>query len=275
MTDDDLKTVVEGLEKGERISIRNIPEEQYHRAPGLGSTVLKAATRSLAHYRVAVLDETQRSGAARKAMAVGSATHCLVLEPDQYAGKFVVQPDDIRVRNGKRWEEFAALHADKEILTAADEALAAAMAGAVFDDAAKFFSGGEAELSCWYRHETGLLLKARIDYQVGDGGVDLKTAHAENETKFSLAVKYDYDIQDAAYRLVSGLADLVFIGVSKEPPHPIYICRQGASVRERAERLLDKTLTALAVAQEFGDYPRPTPHIVETFLTPYELERAV
>lgn len=274
MTPNELAEVVEGLEIGERISIRNIPEEQYHRAPGLGSTVLKAATRSLAHYRVAVMDEAQRSAQARKAMAIGSATHCLVLEAEKYGEKFVVQPDDIKVRNGKRWEEFQSQHLDKEILTAADEQLASAMADAVLDDAGKFFMGGEPELSYWYRHTNGLLLKARIDYQIGDAGVDLKSAHAEDERKFALAVKYDYDIQDASYRLVSGLADLIFVGVSKEPPHAIYLCKQGQQVRQRAERALERALDALAVAREFDDYPKPPAHLVETFLTPYELEHA-
>lgn len=274
MTPEQLAEVVTGLEAGERISIRGIPEEQYHAAPGLGSTVLKAATVSLAHYHCALADEA-RSGAVRKAMLIGSATHCLVLEPEQYAQKFVVQPEDIKVRNGKRWDEFAAAHAGKEILTAADERLAAAMGEAVFDDAGRFFCGGEPELSYWFRHPGGLLLKARIDYQLGDAGVDLKTAHAGSEDKFAMAVKYDYDIQDAAYRLVTGLSDLIFVGVCKEPPHQVYLCKQGQAVRERAEARLAKALDELVVAREFDEYPRPPARLVETFLTPSELERSV
>lgn len=274
MTPNELELIIEGLEIGERISIRGIGEGMYHAAPGLGSTLLKAATQSLAHYRVALNDEGDTSPQARKAMAIGSATHCLVLEPEQFEEKFVAQPEDIKVRNGKRWEEFALRNADREIMTEADIALASDMADAVLDDAGKFFTGGEAELSYWYRHESGLLLKARIDYQMGDAGIDLKTSRAESAHKFKQAVKYDYDIQDAAYRLVTGLADMIFVGVGKDKPHPIYLCKQGPQVREKAERALARAIDALAVARDFDHYPKPPAELVETSLSAWELEPA-
>lgn len=268
-----LNQEIEKLKPGERMVVQHYPEALYHASPGIGSTLLKAATQSMAHFKAAREQDVDHSPQALKAMAIGSATHCMVLESEAYADRFVVQPDTIKMRKGKAWEEFQEEAGDREILTQADEDLASTMALAVLEGAGQFFLGGESEKSYWYRHTNGLILKARVDYQVGDAIIDLKTTRHENPEQFKKAVKYEYDMQDALYPLVTGLKDMIFVGVGKGKPHPVFLCKQGAQVREQAVKTMLATLEAIETAEEFEQFPNMPVELVETEFTPHELEK--
>ena len=64
------------------------------------------------HYRDAV--ETQKD--ATGAMNVGTAEHCMVLEPDQFPPRYVVWTGGRRA--GKEWDNFEAANLDKTIIKA-------------------------------------------------------------------------------------------------------------------------------------------------------------
>jgi hypothetical protein len=273
---DKLFTRINELKPGERLVESNLREDVYHQSPGIGSTGMKAAIKSMAHY-----DAYRRRGnedhsaATLKAFRVGSLTHCLVLEPALFNEKFVAQPETIKRRAGKQWETFLEKAGDREIATHDEMALASKMAEAVaYSECASYFMEGESELSIWYRHETGILLKARLDYKIGDLGIDLKTTAKETPREFAQSVKYDYDIQEALYRMVSGVADFVFVGVCKKDPFSIYLAKQGSDVRALAEKRLNAAINNLAIAQEFDEYPNIPIEMIETSLMQYEAARA-
>lgn len=269
----ELNERIQSLKVGERLELEKIDESLYHRSAGIGSTLMKAATKSMAHYKCGLEETNDVSAAAQKAMDIGSAVHCLVLQADLYEREFVKQPAEIKIRNGKKWEEFQQQHIGKTILTETDESQASAMADAILDDAGRFFLGGTPEVSYWIRHETGLILKARIDYRLGDAAIDLKTTKHETPEQFKRAVKYDYDMQEALYRRVTGVADMIFVGVGKSAPYSVFLCRQGQLVREQAEKALDRAIAAITEANEFQSFPRVPAELVETELTAYEIER--
>lgn len=267
-----LAKIVESLEVGERYVADGLPDDIYHEAPGIGSSAIKQAAISMAHYKAYCERERDVSPQAAKNMRIGSATHCLVLEPDTYEEKFVTQPRDIKQRRGEKWEQFKEDNPGKTILAPDEPELASDMANAVLDSQLyKYFEDGKAEQSIWYRHESGLLLKCRLDYHRGDLGVDLKTTIRDSPKAFANCVKYEYDMQDAHYRMVADIKDFAFVGILKTKPHCAFLTKQGSDVRRLAEQRLNKAIEELRLAQDFDDYPGVPVELIETSLNEREL----
>lgn len=275
MTKKKLNDMIRELAVGERLTVPGLDETLYHSIEGIGSSLLKAADQSLAHYKAAIdhVPEENRSAVAQENLDVGSATHCAVLEPEIFNKKFIVIPESIPKRAGAEWKAFAEKHKEKTILRQVAMEKVDAMANAVLDGVGHYFVDGEAELSYFYKHESGLILKARGDYVRGDAVFDLKTTVDKNPGKFSRTVKYEYSLQDALYRLVSGKADMMFVGIEKTPPHSVYLCKEGADVRQKAEKRVNEVITELAFAIEFQEFPSYPVELCETELTAGERER--
>ena len=271
---DEINASIEALKVGERLILQDVDERDYHASRGIGSTTMKAGTKSMAHFKIAVEGEREFSAQTLKAMSVGSALHCLVLEPEKYTEKFIVQPEDIKVRRGKAWDAFESENREKDILTLDDENTAKGMAAAINNEVGEYFKGGINEYSFWYRYKPNIVLKARIDCAVDDLIIDLKTTYVDEPYQFTKTVKYDYNIQDAHYRLVTGFKDMLFIGVSKSKPHDIFLVKQGDDVKERAERLLHTTINSIEMALDFDEFPKRPIEINETELTAWERDNA-
>lgn len=255
----ELDAEIEALKPGEVLTKSGLPDHVYHMSTGIGSSAMREAVKSMAHYKTYL--EQERSPTPD--MIIGSAIHTLVLEFDRFFDRFTLQPDDLTPGNNKAWKEWKSKQR-LPILTQSDWDLINFAYLSVMDHAGGYFQGGEPEKSYWRRHPSGLILKARVDYQDGDLAVDLKSTKADTPQKFLNTIKYDYHIQDALYRYVTGLPDLIFIGVCKQPPHAIYAGRQSASLREKTDELIEATIQAIQVAEEFDDYPLPPVEILET-----------
>lgn len=269
-----LKKKIDALKVGERLILQNVPDHIYHQSSGIGSTLLKAAMISMAHYKAARDKKKLPTKAQQKIYSLGSATHTLVLEPELWESQYIVQPTEIKVRRGKVWDAFQEKHAGMTIITHDQMEAAGAMAEAVMDQCGKWFMDGKPELSYWYRHETGIVLKARVDYQKGDAIIDLKTTKEETPSMFAYKVKKYYDVQDALYRMVTGLADMVFVGVEKEAPHSVFLSKTGTLLRQRSTIKLEKMITKqFAFAIETNEFPFHPLEIVEAELTPYEQDQ--
>lgn len=265
---EELNYHIEGLEQGERLIVHRLPEDTYHAAPGIGSSLLREARKSMAHYKVR-RDENMASS---KALDIGSAVHCLTLEPQTFEERFAVQPPEIKRKQGAKWEAFQKANAGKTVVTETEMESIDAMADSLLNQAGKFLTGGYSEVSYWLKDASGLLLKARADYVIGDACIDLKTRRPGSPFDFTRTIKYDYDLQDALYRRVTGLADMIFIGVIKEKPYPVLMRLQGAEVRARAEKKMGELFEQIQMAEELNDYPAYPVELIETELT--ERERA-
>lgn len=269
-----LNEQINALKVGERLRIENVSEELYHTSVGYGSTLIKAASKTLADFKYKCDKKWEPTYTQSTAFRVGRATHCMVLEPDLYDDKFIEMPEDIKRKAGSKWEAFSRQHEGKSILGHTDQETVAEMANAVLDSVGERFIDGLSEVSFWYRHETDLILKARIDYLKDNIITDLKTNKADTPHQFARIVKYDYDIQDAQYTLVSGIDQMEFVGVSKKGPYSVFLAKQGERVRQRAHDKLSSTLDNLAFALEFDDFPSYPVEVIETQLTTQELMSA-
>ena len=254
-----LYSEINSLEAGQVLVRQNISDYVYHQSPGYGSTAIREACKSMAHFKLYLEADREPT----PDMILGQAIHTLTLEPDLFFDRFVIAPEDLTPGNNNAWKAWKAAQS-KTIITRAQMKVVGQTSESVMTRAHSFFSGGQAEKSYWRRDPSGLILKARIDYEKGDLGIDLKSTKAENKHKFMNTIKYDYAIQDALYRLVTGLADLVFIGVCKTPPHAIYGGKQSEKERGYALASIETAINQILIAEEFNDYPLPPIEILET-----------
>ena len=141
---------------------------------------------------------------------------------------------------------------------------------AVLNQCPQLFVGGEAEKSYWYKHHTGLILKARIDYEIADCGIDLKSTRKETQGTFEITVRADYAVQDCLYRLVTGLNDLFFVGVSKVRPHQRFGVRQGSDVRKKTESKMERVIKEIIFANELQSFAFPQFTVTDTTLPAWE-----
>lgn len=121
-----------------------------------------------------------------RALRVGTLIHCALLEPEQLAARYVVQPDfgDLRTKVAKatREEWRSTVPETAEIVDADEHALALRVADAARAHPAvrDLLRGGRAEeVVEWHDDATGLRCKGRLDYIAPRWLCDLKSTRAE------------------------------------------------------------------------------------------------
>lgn len=199
-----------------------------YRAPrGWNASLLKlAVSKSPAHAFAAYLDKAAPPREDSAAFRIGSAVHCLLLEPDKFEAQFITppigaprKPTDAQ-RNAAKpseatleaiafWDDYAARAATRAELTASEYAMALQLHGSISSHPAlaSWFTGpsplNELTLT-WNDHQTGAPCKARLDAVrlLSDHIriLDLKSAAEADPSTFGRsAVNYGYILQGAFY----------------------------------------------------------------------------
>ncbi len=150
---------------------RDIPIAEYRTWPLPSQSGIKELLKSPAHYRHYL--ETPR---ATKAMDVGSALDCRLLEPNLWADRFVRRPQgmDFRTKAGKEWRD-SQQEAGRTVLDAEDADFVAAAWDAVHahPDAWALYEGSLRQVSVvWQDPATEVRCKGRLDM------LQLKGSHA-------------------------------------------------------------------------------------------------
>lgn len=239
-----------------------IPSEVYHKRElgVVNKGALDQLAKTPAHYR-AWLDEPDE--APTPALVFGKALHALVLEPDLFLLEWALQPDfgDLRTKKGREARD--AWQAENEGVTPLsleDWNKLHAMRESVMRHpvAGQIFTGGEAEVTAiWEDRRTGLLCKARYDYDRPDINLlaDLKSTDDASPQAFARSIaRFRYHVQDAHYsegpRVLRGEDPrFVFAAVEKAPPYcvGVYIldtesATRGEELRAREMDMLDECL---------------------------------
>jgi hypothetical protein len=164
----------------------NVPMADYLAIDAVSNHALRDIEVSARHYR-----HRKRFAQTETAeMALGRATHTAVLEPVQFLRDYVlwpaINPENGKkaVRNGKRWDNFQAANAGREILKESDYHQCRRLNDACREnDTARDLitrPGGDSEVTLIWRHASGALCKARIDRLIRERSgytiVELKTA---------------------------------------------------------------------------------------------------
>lgn len=251
---------------------RDIPFEEYLAWPAISNSRLNLARRSLLHFRENPAKETP-------SLSVGRFIHAGILEPLSIPMRYAVMPQyELDAANvtakGERStstatkyykgkvEEFEVSHPGKEIVEQSvyENLLGIARALHASERARRYLGEpGEAEVSLlWRDPDTGLLLKARIDF-LNSAINDLKTC--QDAILFSRSIaNYGYHRQGGHYQ--NGLKQLTgetrpfrLIAVEKTRPWGNRAAELDQASIDAGKDEIKRTLAAIAEAERTGRFP--------------------
>lgn len=189
----------------------NIAINLYHSTNGISNSGLNKILDSPARYYYEYL-----SGLCVKkdteSKSLGSAVHCMVLEPELFSKNFVLLEEGFNLRSKKNKELWSDIinsgctpMKQKEFKTASTMAFAIRKNKA-FDSILKL-QKGKVENSLFWEHESGITLKSRPDWYSEDLIIDIKTTKCAKKIDFSKSLgKFGYHRQ--AYLSTLGLTKL-------------------------------------------------------------------
>ena len=160
---------------------RNMPFDEYLASDGLNTSTLKTLAKcpALVQWEKDCPEDEEKKGA----LDIGSAFHCMVLEPHKWGERYVVEPKfNKRKNDGKAAAaEFAEENKDKTIITDKDYKMLYLMHGSVMahPTARQLLENQTGTEISIFANEDGQLMKIRIDLESEIGGktflVDLKS----------------------------------------------------------------------------------------------------
>ena len=253
--------------------IPDMPNADYHAHPAISSSAVKAAAKTLAHWKGA-----ERTGGTH--FDLGTGFHDMVLEGGENT---VCGPE---TRRGKAWAEAynEAQLLGKTLLTEADYKVCQRMAESCLTnprvEAIVRHPEAMIEQSIFVTcPETGLELKCRPDAYLREKQVclDLKstTDAGPGDRDFAGHIwRYKYDIQAAFYAYVLRLAELpvtyfAFAAVEKTPPYAQCLHVLSGTVMEHAHKRMMNILRRMAKAIEEDHYPTDWPELNMVHLPAY------
>ena len=220
---------------------------EYHSIDALSSTGVKRILQSPMHYKW----DRENPKPPTPAMAIGTAVHMAILEPDKFLTDVISEPEDApkkptaaqmaaakpsaaAMASMQFWSEFAKHAGDKLVLSAKDYQRVCAMTRAALRHPAVewLLSEGRAEVSYqWMDAHYNVPCKARFDWLRPDGiAADVKTTLDASPEEFLRAIQtYRYHIQQAWYNSghehVSNesLRGFAFIAVENVAPYGVAV----------------------------------------------------
>ncbi|ENE8565863.1 PD-(D/E)XK nuclease-like domain-containing protein [Salmonella enterica] len=184
----------------------DIPNEAYHAGPGVSKSQLDdiAVCPAFYQWRKAAPVDTEKT----KALDMGTALHCRLLEPDEFKNRFIIAPEfNRRITAGKE-EEKAFLencaNSGKTIMTAEDGRKLELMYGSVMAHPgcrALLEAEGKTESSIyWTDTETGELCRIRPDKFLTNSPLILDVKKVTDMSRFARHVEeFRYHVQAAMY----------------------------------------------------------------------------
>lgn len=228
--------LTKGLSLNEWLDVEN---ERYHRALGVGSSMLKTlAQQSALHLHAKMTRPQEVSAATQATLDFGTMVHAAALEPDVYKQLYVAEPAFGRKAGttiAAQKAEWANTQQGKRIASQQDMQKAEAMSHAIHTHpyAKALLRGGLKEKSAWWvDKETSLCCKFRPDCVSANGKfiVDIKTTVDVSKNAFMRqADNLMYHLQAAHYlqgARATGLAPdakFVFVAVEKTAPFAVVV----------------------------------------------------
>ncbi len=258
-----------------------IPEEDYHRGKGIGhSGLVTLGNKSPAHF----IYEKHHPRARSEAMEVGSAFHCLLLQPHLFEELYVQDEIAIGSRATKAWKTWAAGVRENGFTIIRPDAWANVhnMVDAVRSHSRAGILCNpddiEAELSgYWIDPQTRKLCKCRVDAW-NDAHrliVDVKKARDASSRGFAKAVaEYGYYLQDTHYmegmfRIGRPAQEFVFVVVEDQPPHGIGCWRLDEATKAHSSTHWRRVLNRYAECHTANEWPGYREDIQEIGMPPW------
>ena len=241
--------------------VTDMPNEAYHRSEGVSKSGLDLISRSPAHYYYAQKREPTR------AMAIGTAIHTALLEPERFEREYLLLKD-VADRRASEYKQAIKVHAPENVLVSTEAANVAGMQESVFSQteaAAALRAEGWRELSAFVEcPETGVILRARYDLLTSDGiAYDLKKTRDARRSEFEKSVyNYRYHVQDAHYsrvfELITGeLLQFKFLVVEETAPNTAAVYELDQLAKEVGKFYAMRDLRTYAQCKKTGEWPHP------------------
>lgn len=272
-----------------------ITNAEYHGGPGISKSHLDVIARGDRLYWQAYRNPSRPAREEKDAWTLGSATHCAILEPENFSKEFIVAPepsedDDIPKRPTKPqlnaakktdlakrsidfWAEFDARVKGRMVLSQEHYDLAWTMRDTVATHPKagpllkRLQANKGAAEQAYYAvdPETGLLLKCKFDYKdASPEALDVKTTRDANPVDFAKHVgDYRYHVQEAFYRKVFKLATgeelgpWTFLAIESTAPHQIGLYDLPRDIVRAAGRVAQENLRRIADGIAMDYWPDP------------------
>lgn len=250
----------EGMLIDPPVFISGMPDSVYHsHSEGVSSSGLKLVERSPAHFRYRAESPPSR------AMQLGSAIHCALLEPERFTTDYVLLKD-VKDRRASEYKAATKVHGTERVLVSTEADQVAGMQEAVLSNpsmAKRLNAEGWRELSLFVRDpETGVLIRVRYDLLTADGiAVDLKSCQDARPEEFSRSIfNYAYDLQCALYRDAFEWATgetpvFEFAVVEKDMPHGHKLYEPDHTMIQEGRRRYREALNLFAQCEQSGNWP--------------------
>lgn len=245
----------------------------YEALPGLRWSVLKHMRRSPLHFR------NPPEPPDGDALAIGTVTHILTLEPHRFAAEVAVWEGG--TRRGKEWEAFREAAGERAIVKpeALDRCRAMAEAVRTHPVAGPLLVTGVAESPVrWIDEATGIECKALIDWLTPAGAlVDLKTARTIDVHRFAASShSLGYFGQLAFYRrglaMRTGCAPeqvrALLVAVESAPPHDVAVYEPDEDTMAMADREVGELLARVRQCTDANEWPGAHATAIEPLRAP-------
>jgi hypothetical protein len=203
----------------------------------LSYTSIKEFAKSPNH----LINYWSRAANPSQAMILGSAFHCLLLEPDKFNYRYAVAPDvDKRTKEGKfQFEQFVLSTEGREVISQSDYQTINYMAAAArIDDVILMDIQAEIEVA---GDINGVPFRGFVDALHDNYIVDVKTTRSAHPDDFMRdAANMKYHLQAAIYLELTGRKDYFIIAVENRQPFNVqlYIMTDEMIEKGREELLI-------------------------------------
>lgn len=248
----------------------DLSNDAYHKLQALSSSGINLLLRSPLHFWDRRINPDGEGEGESDALTEGSAIHTYILEPAQFAARFMLIPDGIdrRTKVGKAaWADLTAQAAagDMTLLSAEQWERVRQIGEAVMAHPvlSKVFVDGKVEYSIlWTDPDTGVQCKARPDYWRTALLVDLKSTEDARADVFRRSVaKYGYHVQAAHY--LDGIAratgeqhsNFLHAVVEKSRPFGIGAYVLDDDALKQGRMLCRQARETMARCLDTGEYP--------------------
>lgn len=244
-------------------SLFKCSDSDYFALPFISKSSLDLLNKSPANYKYWLGKDREQT----KAMALGSAVHCAVLEPERFAETYVKAPDvDRRTSAGKaEWVAALRVNAGKLMLAPEDYETCLLMMQAVRSHpiCSWVLAEGEAEMACvWKPGVDEVISKAKIDFLSTDYLVELKTTESAHPEAFAKSViSYRYHVQLAYYLDGLGIAapqrkvKPIVIAVESRPPYHVSVFTPSSEMLSVGRSEYQKNLETYAKCLRENHWP--------------------
>lgn len=244
-----------------------ISNDDYHAGPGISKSGLWTIyTQTPAHYKYPP-EKAEKTTAQQGTLDFGSASHCAILEPEEFENRYVRGPED---RKGNKWKDLVegVALSGKTVIVQKDYDNVLAIRDRVHADSwlNGIITGGKPIVegsAYWIDPATGCLCRCRPDLYRADLKVmvDCKSTRSAHPSDFARSVaNFGYHAQEAFYAdgmntIGQPVAATVFIAWEKESPYATAVYELPPSIVEEGRATMRKALNIYAACVKDESWP--------------------